>query len=414
MKRVARIVSSKEDVDLLLNLTEEKGASLSFMMENFGMFGNKPPRFFPYDIFHVPPDSYGPEGKRNKNTFTTTVGLWVFNKVFIEKELFDLLGYVNKPINKKSFGAINKKISYAVLEDKISLDAMKNYITKTQKFQPYCTLLAPSCTTACLQIPSKIRKRKQELFAKYKKELDDNDPTICTKIEKELLEDCKTILKDDEFMDLIRSGARISFDNNFKNMYVFRGAVKEPDPTTRDYTVIKSNFMEGISKEDYGDFANSLIGGPYARAIATAKGGALEKYQVKALQHVIALPEGTDCGTNKTMTIKFTKDNIENWIYSYMVENGKLVELTSDNIDKYIGKTVKLRYSGYCESKKGICSKCAGHLFNRIGFREVGIASFQIMSTIKNISMKAFHDSTIKIMNIETDYGLNKVFGLEE
>lgn len=413
MKRVARIISSKEDVEFLLNITEEQGSNLSFMMENFGMFGDKPPRFFPYDILNVPPDSYGAEGKRNKNSFTTTAGIWVFNKVFIEKELFDLFGYINQPINKKTFGAINKKLSFAVLEDRISLDAMKNYITKTQKFQPYCTLLAPSCTTACMEIPSKIRKRKQELFNKYKKELDANDPVISSKIEKELLDECKEILKDDEFMDLIRSGARISFDNNFKNMYVFRGAVKEPDPTMRDYTVIRSNYMEGISKEDYSDFANSLTGGPYSRAINTAKGGALEKYQVKALQHLIALPEGTDCGTNRTITIKLTKKNIEDWIYSYMVENGKLVELTSENMDKYIDKTVKLRYSGYCESKKGICSKCSGHLFNRVGLSEVGIASFQIMSTIKNISMKAFHDSIIRITNIETDYGLNKVFGLE-
>ena len=98
-------------------------------------------------------------------------------------------------------------------------------------------------------------------------------------------------------------------------------------------------------------------------------------------------------------------------MYSYIIEGNNLVEITSDNMNKYIGKTVKLRYSGLCESKEGICSKCAGHLFNRIGLNEVGLASYQICSVIKNISMKAFHDSTVKVTNIEKKYGLNKVFG---
>ena len=39
-------------------------------------------------------------------------------------------------------------------------------------------------------------------------------------------------------------------------------------------------------------------------------------------------------------------------MYSYIVEGSRLVELTSDNRDSYIGKTVKFRYSGLCESEK--------------------------------------------------------------
>ena len=251
-----------------------------------------------------------------------------------------------------------------------------------------------------------------ELFNKYKKELDANDPVTAQKIEKELLAECEENLKDDEFMDLIRSGARMSWGNNFKNMFVMRGAVKEFDPTKPGFSVMKSNFTEGISKEDYSTFANSLINGPYSRAKKTEVGGAWEKMFVRAFQHLRALPEGTDCGTKRYLKLTLTKDNIEDWIYSYVVEGGKLVELVSDNLDSYIGKTVNLRYSGFCESKDGICSKCSGHLFNRIGLTEVGIASYQICSVIKNISMKAFHDGTVKVINIEDSYGLDKIFGL--
>ena len=106
-------------------------------------------------------------------------------------------------------------------------------------------------------------------------------------------------------------------------------------------------------------------------------------------------------------------DIIKEWMYSYVVDGGKLVELTSDTSDKYIGKKVKMRFAMMCESPKGICNKCAGNLFTRIGVKEVGIAAYEMFSVIKNISMKAFHDSTVNITDVEKDYGLDKIFGFE-
>lgn len=413
-KRIAKTITKTEDINFLLNLTEYEGCKLSFMMDNFAPFGDKEARFKPYDILIVPPNSYGPEGRRNKNSFTTTVGRWIFNKVFLEKDFFDLFHYFNETINKKSFEKINTKMSYAVIEDKVPLDSLKKYIMKTQKFQPYCNILSPSVTVDCMMIPKKIRAKKKELFAKYKEGLANNDPVVSQKIEKELLDECDKYMKDDEFMDLVRSGARLSWGNNFKNMYVFRGAVKEADPTKKGFSIIKSNFVEGMSPEDYSDFANSLTGGPYSRAKKTEVGGSWEKILVRALQHLTVLEDGSDCGTKRTLTVHLTKDNIEDWMYSYIVESGgKLVELTSDMVDKYMNKTVKIRYSALCESERGICSKCAGHLFHRIGLTEVGIASYQVFSIIKNKSMKAFHDGTVKVTDLEKEYGLNKVFGLE-
>lgn len=410
-KRTSKTITDPKEVNFLLNITEEEGQKLSFIMDNFCPFKGKPPRFNPYDIFIVPAGAYGPEGKKNKQQFTTTVGRWVYNKVFIEQDLFDLFHYVNETLNKKMFNKINVIMSHALIEDKITLDVLKKYVLKTQKFQPYCNVLCPSITEEVMMIPSQIKKKKAELFKKYEKELKENDPVTSQKIEKELLAEASKYMKDDDFMDLVNSGARLTWGNNFKNTFVFRGAVKESDPAKGGYTIIKSNFADGMSPEDYTDFANSLTGGPYARAKKTEVGGAWEKMFVRAFQHLRVLPEGTDCGTKKHLTITLTEDNIGDWMYSYVIEGNNLVEITSDNMDKYIGKTVKLRYSGLCESKEGICSKCAGHLFNRIGLNEVGLASYQICSVIKNISMKAFHDGTVKVTNIEKKYGLNKIFG---
>lgn len=413
IKRSSTRITNKEDLDFLLNITEDTATRLSFMMECFGKFGDKR-RFNPYDIIVIPPGYYGKEGKMNKEPITTTVGIWIFNKAFIEKDLIDIFGYMNQSITKGALEKINKKLSYYVIEDKIDLDCLRRYILKTQKFQPYCNILSASISEKMLEISDLIKDKKDKLFKENEEELKTNNPVVAQKIENELLNDCEEILKDDPSMDLINSGAKINWGNNFKNMFVMRGASKEPDPRSKDFSIIKSSFVGGISAEDYVDFANSLTMGPYARAKKTEVGGAWEKMMVKALEHLKVLPEGTDCHTKKTLRITFNEDNIDGWMYSYVdLGNGKYEEITSDTRDKYIGKTVNIRYSALCESKDGICNICAGHFYNRIGANNIGVACYQIASVIKVKSMKTFHDSTVKISDMEK-YGFMKTFGYED
>lgn len=409
-KRYSKDITDQEDLDFIFNTDEDTCCRLSFMMECFGEFENGKRRFHPFDIIKVPPGTFGPEGKKNKNTFTTTVGIFIFNRAFIENELLDLFGYINEPVTKKLFGKMNSKISYAVIEDKIPLDYMKHFILKSQKFQPYCNILSYSFDEAMLSISTYLDKKREELFKKYKEGLDDNDPAVGQQVENELLAYAKELLGETPSMDMINSGSKISWGNNFKNMFVMRGACKASDPSNGDYMMIRGNFVDGVKPEEYAKFADSLVGGPYARAKKTETGGALEKLFVKAFQHITVGPEGSDCGTKRTLKVHLTEDNIKLWMYSYMVEGNKLVELTSENMKDYIGKTVNFRFAIFCEDKKHICHKCSGSLFQRLGIRNVGIASFAMCSKIKNTSMKAFHDSTVKVISM-AKYGYDKIFG---
>lgn len=410
MKRKSKVITDPNEIEYLLSRTEKDCISLSFIMEAFGSFNGKA-RFQPFDIFTVPAGRYGPPGNKNTEPFVTNVGAFVYNRAFIENQLFDVLGYVQPPVTKKVLKRINNTLSHYVLEDKIHVNDMKTYVLKTQKFQPYCNILSPSLTEAMLLITKTIRPKKKELMKKYEKELKSNDPIIAQKIENELLAYCAEQLKGDPAMDLFDSGAKLDWGNNFKNVFVMRGASKNADPSKGAYTIIESDFMDGIPPEEYSAFCDSLTGGPYARAKKTEVGGAWEKLFVKSLEHLHVLPEGTDCHTKKTTAITLTKDNIDYWMYSYIVENGKYIELTSDNANDYIGKTVNMRYSSLCESKDGICSICAGHLFNRLGITNVGVACYIVPSKIKLKSMKSFHDATVKTTDM-VKYGLNKIFGI--
>lgn len=407
--RKAKVINNQKDIDYIANLSEDD-ITTSFFMEMFGEFDGKS-RFNTYDEITIPPGSYGKD-KKNKNSFLTTIGIYIFNKYFIEQDLMDLFdhGYINEEIDSGTFKRINKTLSYALAEDRITIDTLKRYALKTQKTMPYISIIAPNYTDKFLTCSKVIGKKKEELLKKYEKEIQEENELVATKIEKELLDFAREYLKDDPCMDLFISGARGSVNNNFKNMFVMKGAIKDPDPNAKHkYHIATSNLIDGIKPEEYSLFANSLAAGPYARAKKTEVGGELERLLLYAYQDVILDEPGTDCGTSRHVTVELTKDNVADWIYCYIIEGSKLVELTSQNMNKYIGKKVKFRFSSLCENKNGkICNICAGNLDYRRGQKNAGITTTYVASTMKNISMKSFHDSVAKTVTMD----IRKAFGV--
>ena len=383
-------IIKEEDVKYLLSLTSEDCLKTSVFMECFGSFNGKV-RFNTYDIMTVPPKAY----HNNKNEFTTTVGSWFFNKGCIDYPgLFDELGYFNEPFTKKAYGALKDKLSMAILEDRVTTQQFKQWIMCLQKFMNYSTVICSTTSEDMLLISKKIEPKKKELFKKYEKELAAGDAYIASKIEDELLQYCEETLKDDPAWDNIKAGAGADLGNNFKNMYVMKGAQKDPDPT-KGYNIIKSCYSEGVSKEDYAAMANSLAAGPYARARKTAIWGYEEKKFLLAFQHIKLGPKGSDCGTKRTITVKLNSSNMKMLMYSYIVDGSKLVRLDSTTMDKYKDKTVKIRFSSLCKSEH-ICNKCAGDLYYLLEATNIGTATPQMASAVKNIMMKSFHDSTEK------------------
>ena len=215
-------------------------------------------------------------------------------------------------------------------------------------------------------------------------------------------------MKDSESVDMYNSGARSSWGNNFKNMYLVKGSIRKTDGT---YDYVGSSYIEGLNPKDFAKTNDSAVGGPYSRSQKTRYGGYNEKLFTRATQHIKVIPN-TDCGTTRTIKVTLTSKNISNWMYSFFIKpNGDLEEITSDNMSKLIGKTVNMRYSSLCERSKdgGICEKCAGTLFRRAGIENAGLTSMVMMSSVKNKAMKAFHDSTLSLVSLDLD----EVFSLK-
>lgn len=397
---------------------KSKDITYSFMMETFGEFEGKA-MCHPYDTFDVPvgrwvfKDQKGKE-KSNKNKFTTTLGLWIVNVFFFRDDglsfLFD--GYLSEMINDGVFGDINKKMSYALIEDKITVEQHKTFLNKTQWIMAFETVLSPNHSEKMLTCTKAINKKKMELYKLYKEDIDKGNVAVAEKMEKELLEYAKEYMEDDPGMDIFLSGGGGSFGNNFKNLYVMKGPIRDPDPNAKqEYNVALSNYCDGIAADEYMLIANSLAAGPYSRGKKTESGGYWEKLFVSALQYLVLDEEGTDCGSTHYITPTLDKSNIDIYMYNFIIEGNKLVELTSENKDKYIGKKVKMRFSSMCKRTKSgkICHHCAGNLFYRIGIKNVGIACYTIPSTFKNVCMKAFHDGTVKTVTVD----LMKAFSLK-
>lgn len=406
MAKMGKKITNPKVVDYFLNIKEED-ITTSFIMENFAMLDFKDPKYSVCDTITIPKGAYGTPEYCNLESFETTLGSWVYNKYFIERDLIELFGYDDNAVSGKYFDKINDKLTYALLEDDITLDQFKRYLEKTQKFMPYIAALSPTLTNKMLLCDEVIAKEKKRLLKEHAKEIEAGNEVVAEQIEKDLLKFAENYLEGDESMDCYNSGARMKFGNHFKNMYVMRGASKDPDPN-KGYNIMTSNYMSGFSKEEYAMLCNTLAGGPYSRARKTAYGGYWEKLFVSAFQHLKLDPPGSDCGTKRYKLVKL--DDPHPWMYSYIIDNGKLVELTSKNVDKYVGKTVKMRFSSLCESKTGFCNHCAGNLPYRTGVVNIGTALPAIPSKLKLLSMKAFHDSTVKTTEID----INKAFGFDK
>lgn len=410
-------INDKNLINQLL-VFNQSDLTFSLIMELFGSFGGEP-LCHQYDTFDVPAnhfyyiDSNGKE-HRNVSKFTTTIGLWIFNIFFLRDFNFSFLfnGYINENINADKFDDINNTLAYALLENKISMEAYQKYLDYTQFFMPFESILSPNHTEAILSCTKKINKKKEELIKKYKDKLDAGDFAAAEDMEKELLDYAESILKDDPSLDVYMSGAGSNWKNNFKNMYIMKGAITNPDPNAKQqFNVATSNLMDGISADEYSLYANSLVTGPYSRSKKTETGGYWEKLFSAAYQAVNLDPEGSDCGTKEYIEVTITPKNISIFMYNYIIKNnGELEELNLDTRDKYMNKKVKMRFSTHCKSKTGICNKCAGNFFYRRGSRTIGLATVQVPSKLKLVAMKAFHDGTIKTATIDP----MKAFGLKK
>lgn len=335
----------------------------------------------------------------NKEKVRTNAGQIIYNKLIIERDFGEVVGYVSKPINGKVLAEIEDKLSNALLNDKITTKQMADYLNRTQWLAMQLhTVISGSFTMPTLKPSKKVMAERERLLKTNKTELDKGDVITAAKIEKQLLDMADKELAGDSGMDLYKSGARGSFGNNFKTTSVMKGPVF--NPSTGEFDIVTTNYMEGIRKEDIPVFANAIITGAYPKAIGTATSGYFSKQIIAALQAVKLDVPGSECGTKGYLNITISPVRKKDFLYRYVIEGSKLVLIDDTNIDKYVNKPIKLRSPMYCIGED-LCSKCAGIMYEKLEIRNAGLTASRASSSLLNLSMKKFHDTSSKIYEIK-------------
>lgn len=330
----------------------------------------------------------------------TNIGLFIFNKFVVENLLEKVLGYWNTPISDKVLGGIEDMICKALFEDVITSADFAEYEDRLQWILTIHTMTCGSFTPNTLRPLPQIVKKRDKLFAENKEALDNGDAIIALKIEKELIEDAKVALKGDPGLDLYNSGARGSFDNNYKNIAIMKGPLF--DPLTGKYKNIRTNFLEGIAKEDIPQMATTVVSAAYPKAVGTQVGGYTVKRFYASFQNIVLGPKGSDCHSKNYRTVVIDKSNREDCMFRYIMEGSRVVRLDGSNIDKYMGKEVHLRSPLYCVDGE-LCNTCFGDKPYMVGIKNVGLTAGKIGSNFVNLSMKSFHDTTMKLEEINPD-----------
>lgn len=361
-----------------------------------GKFTRTPPKYNTMDKVHLNAGEY-----INIEAVDTTVGSILWNKLFVEGMLEEAVPnhFYNEVITEKQMGKFLGLVEKALIDKKITIaynviPFLKNYEFYSMKL---VTVFSPSYNQKMFETNPNILKRKKELIGNMK---DKDSLAEMVRIEDELVAMAAKEMKGDPSMTLYDSGARGAFDNEYKNMNLILGPTK--NEATGKYDFITSSYLEGLKKEDMVAMGNMLVNASYPKAVGTGVAGYITKQFYAAYQTIMADPDFEDCGTPHTVDFILTEDMVSDFTLQYIMDNGKPVLLTDDNVGKYIGKKIKLRSPLFCGGDK-LCRHCVGELPALLNIDAIGLTTGRVPNTIMAKKMKLFHNAKFRYNKVDVN-----------
>lgn len=372
---------SPEEVKELFSLTS-RDITAKRMREYFAATETAEARFNTFDTILLP------VGKLfNRESMQTTIGRYIFNMFCLPERFLRKYGYQNIVIDKKGIGDLETKIGQMLFNDELTTQEVADYLDRTEWLSFNMAYYMVPSLNYDITVPfDDVIKERDALFEKYKKELDAGDINAADLIEKQLLDLAKKDLEasGNEAYDFYKSKF-FNFENNYKKSSIFSGIVE--NPFTKKIDVLKSNYADGILPEDVAKLNNLTVVGGYSRGVATEQGGYFTKKVNNATQSIVIDEPGTDCGTPHYMKVIIRPEIKSMFLLRYILDSSKLVLLTDENIDKYVGKPVLMRSPMFCKGDK-ICNKCAGETFYRMGVRNVGLFVSEFAGSLLNLMIR--------------------------
>lgn len=334
----------------------------------------------------------------NKTDVDTTLGRLVFNKICVEGIIEDIVpnGYWNRPLDKGGVGAIFDVVANGLLYGKITTEVAWDWERRIEFYSLKAAVIYNPSYNSDILIPNKELIKEREQFLK-----DNPNATTADYVafEKKITGEVAQKLDDNPAIGLYKSGAKGKLGDQYKNISFMIGPVY--NPATGEMEPVKSNFIEGFSKQDLPKAGNMLISAAYPKACGTADSGYITKQYYAAFQAVKVDEPGTDCHTKAYLKIFLTEKNWKSYEFQNIFDGDKTVTLTEDVKSKYINKYVKLRSPMCCINPNNVCAACAGELPYISGIKNIGITFSTIPNKFLNAGMKKFHETAVKMDEVD-------------
>jgi hypothetical protein len=335
--------------------------------------------------------------KSLNKVITTTIGKLIINHVLIEKPFNGSISYMDGDI---SFGDIMDVVRVSLSDDIITVAQYRDFVLAATYIEGLNTVVTPSSTAKLLVAPPGLKKfksgLKKSLVSKHGEGWQDN-PIYVVEYDTALKAYYADYIKDDP------SDGIMANNKNKNNALAKKYLTFSTASAFGEQTHIDESLSDGYP-DDPAKLAalfNTARAASYSRGAETQKGGAVAKSVLRATSSMFITDK--DCGVKYGKHKVIDKDNVDNMVGRYIIENSKVLELTNDNISSYINKSVILRSPMYCIAKSpSLCPVCLGRL---AASRPNGISLIvtNISSVLTKAALKVMHNSQISATKISLD-----------
>ncbi|MBR1987828.1 MAG: hypothetical protein IKA36_02190 [Clostridia bacterium] len=324
----------------------------------------------------------------------TTAGRFLLNILLLEIPFGNAFQYINKA--GFDLKGLEASISKELLAGTIKVDNYKQYVDNLFFIGHFTELCVPNFTRASLTTTPDMKKIKDELFKKYEGRLD--EPEVIMEIENALISADKAYLKDDDAMRFYAPLGGKPFNVARKKMYCTVGGIEAFSKDSGKFTFIRNSLAEGWDVTQMPAYANEIRKGSYNRGHETQLGGAQTKYIVRVFQDLVLTEK--DCHSHQGMMIDFSKYPIKEFIGRYIKDKSNWVEITNENMSKYVEGRYLMRSPMYCKTQNGMCEVCAGKMFSKLDVKHISMYIVDISSTFTTMALKLMHGSKLEMIDL--------------
>lgn len=323
----------------------------------------------------------------------TTYGNAFVNMMLLVYPFGDRIPYQEGKIKGKT---LDKLVASMLIRDpeegqpipqgKVTVSQMLEYCEALSALGGLSSLFVPAASAKTLTVDPSILKRRDELLLKHKDQL--HDPAIVAGIEKELVAMDKATFKGDPAEGFLTTDKLYAISR--KRVFIVHG-IERGFAGTGKSEFIPNSLNEGWDITKLPAMVDSLRAGTYDRGKETALGGESVKFFYRVFQNTKIIEK--DCKAKNGIMRTIYDNDKHRYVGLYVIDKTSrdVVELTPENISKYVGKTVEVRTTMLCKTlKPSFCEVCIGKALS-LSPKGVHIAASDVGSQFMMIFMASMH-----------------------